>query len=330
MISSNRCVSVVVPVYFEEEVLPQLYERLKKVLEGLADDFIYEIVFVNDGSTDNSIEIMKELASFDSQVRIVDLARNFGHQIAVSAGLRYVTGDCVVIMDADLQDPPELIPAMVSKWLGGFEVVYGVRKNRNDPFLKKNLASFYYRILSKASEVNLPLDTGDFCLMDHRVVSELISLKEARPYVRGLRSWVGFRQTGIEFDRPERAAGAPKYNLIKSLRLGIDGMMSFTDLPLKSAGMLGIAIASVSLLLGIGTMFYSLLQTLGVINGYNFSRLDALLTFAIVMLVGLLFIYLGLLGQYLGRIFIEVKRRPLFVVRDAIGFDKRTNPLEKK
>jgi glycosyltransferase involved in cell wall biosynthesis len=234
----NILCSVIVPMYNEEEVIPETYRRLTKVMEGFGES--YEIIFINDGSRDNTKAMLSELCKTDKRVKMIDFARNFGHQIAITAGMDYAAGECMVIIDGDLQDPPELIPEMIKIWRSGYDVVYGKRKARQgETFFKKFTAKAFYRILGKLTDIDIPVDTGDFRLIDRRVCEALKQLPERNRYVRGLMSWVGFKQTAIEFERSERFAGETKYPLKKMLKLAMDGIMSFSYKPLKIASYLG-------------------------------------------------------------------------------------------
>lgn len=312
-ILNNFKLSIVVPICDEEEVLEQLYSRLEKILNG---NFNYEVIFVNDYSRDRSLEILKKISQKDDRYKIVSFSRNFGHQIAVSAGLKFSTGDAIVVMDGDLQDPPELIPKFLEKWQEGYEVVYAVRKKRKEPLLLRIAYKTYYRILKRVTKINIPLDSGDFCLMDKKVVVLLNSLPERTRFVRGLRSWVGFRQVGLEYERDKRFAGKAKYNFTRLLKLATDGVISFSDAPLKIATILGFVISFLSICYGIYIFIDVIFHFNTRVPGW--SSLVVGMTF----LGGIQLIVLGFIGEYLIRIFEEVKSRPLYIIDELIGFEK--------
>lgn len=304
-----RC-TIVVPVHNEAETLPELYRRVSSVTG--VNEQLYELIFVNDGSQDASLEIMKTLHDQDRRVKVIDLSRNFGHQVAVSAGLDHAHGDVVIVMDADLQDPPELLQAFLAKWREGFDVIYGIRRRRKEGVLKRLLSVGFYRIFRKISAVNMPLDAGAFSLIDARVVDLLRSMPERTRFIPGLRSWVGFRQTGIEYDRPPRHAGTA-VRMTRLFRLAIDGLTSFSYLPLQMASYAGFTIAGLSFLAAVYYL-YGRLTTNKPVLGF------ATIVILILFLGGVQLITLGIIGEYIGRIFDEVKHRPLYVVRDRIGF----------
>lgn len=298
--------SVVLPVFNEEQNLPALYRRLTAVLD--AEALSYEIVFVDDGSTDGSTAMLYGLAADDPRVRVVELARNFGHQVAISAGLDFARGDAVIVMDADLQDPPEVLPDFIAEWRAGSDVVYAVREQRKENWLKRLAYAAFYRTLRKVANVDIPLDAGDFCIMDRKVVDLLQSMPERNRFVRGIRSWVGLRQTGLRYERHARHAGRPKYTFGRLTLLALDGFISFSHTPLRIASLLGFSISLLSFLLA-GFYFVKKL-TLG-LNPPGFATLVV----AIFFLAGIQLITIGVMGEYVGRIFDEVKQRPLYVVR---------------
>lgn len=306
--------SLVVPVYNEEEVLPELQRRLAALIRELGTSV--EIILVDDGSRDRTGEILAELCRANPGFRSIHLARNFGHQAAVSAGVNRASGRAVVIMDADLQDPPELIPAMLAKWREGYEVVYAQRMRRErEGWFKRFAAWLFYRVLQRLTDVRIPGDTGDFCLMDRRVVDHLNALPERNRYIRGLRAWLGFRQAAVPFDRPGRAAGEPKYTFWKSLRLSLDAMVGFSKLPLRIGTYLGILAAVASFLLG---LFYLAKKLILGFPVQGWASIVVIMLF----LGGVQLLTLGIIGEYLSRIYDEVKQRPLYVVRETIGFDE--------
>lgn len=298
--------SVVIPVYNEQENLPELLSRLLKVLNTIG--LSYEIVFVDDGSKDQSPSLLYQLSGQDEHLVVVELARNFGHQIAVSAGLDYVRGQGIVVMDADLQDPPEVLPQFIAKWQEGYEVVYAIRQQRKESWLKRVAYAVFYRILHQLADIDIPLDSGDFCIMDRRVVEILNAMPERNRFVRGIRSWVGFRQTGLAYERSTRYAGKSKYSFRKLLALALDGLISFSYVPLRVIAVAGFGVSAFSIALAI---FYALKRILVGLNPPGFATL----TVALFFLSGVQLITLGVIGEYIGRISDEVKQRPLYIVR---------------
>ncbi|MBC6297339.1 glycosyltransferase family 2 protein [Listeria sp. FSL L7-1517] len=306
--------SCIVPVFNEEEVLVKTYQRLTKVMQSL--EGTYEIIFVNDGSKDLTRSILQKLSSEDNCVKALHFSRNFGHQIAITAGANYASGKAVVVIDADLQDPPELIIQMVEKWKEGYQVVYAQRIKRNgETFFKKQSASLFYRILSKLTDINIPVDTGDFRLMDAQVCRELASLHEKNPFVRGQVSWLGFKQTAIHYERDERAAGETKYPLKKMIKLSIDGITSFSYRPLKLASYLGVITAFIGFVYSLIVLFQKF---------FTNTTLTGWTSIIILQLVfgGIILFILGLIGEYIGRIYDEVKDRPLYIIEEENGFSK--------
>ncbi len=305
-------VSVVVPVYNEASNLPPLTERLEVVLDYFST---YEIVFVNDGSRDNSKHIILGACSRNSSIKLLSLSRNFGHQAAIGAGLSHVSGDVVIVMDGDLQDPPELIPRFIDKWREQWDVVSAVRQKRKENFLKRFCYYAFSRLLGRLTSFDMPLDSGDFSLMDRRVVEVLNQLPERNRFVRGLRSWVGFRQTIIEYERAARLSGRPKYSYAGLVRLAYDGLTSFSDAPLRLATGLGLAFMVLSLL-GIPVVIYIGL-TVGSKEVPGWSS-----TILLILLVsGVQFCLIGILGEYIGRILRETKGRPEFLVEEKVNFE---------
>lgn len=311
-------ISVVIPIYNEEEVLTYLYEWVVKVLEQIG--MFYEVIFIDDGSSDNSLKIMKEFNKKNPRVKIVSFSRNFGHQVAVMTGLRYACGDCTIVMDGDLQDPIEVIIEMIKKWQEGFDVVYGIRRNRKEIWIKRICYKTYYYLLHKISLLHIPADAGDFCLMSRRVVLRMQKFYEERPFVRGLRSWVGFKQTGIEYERAIRLAGRPKYNLIGLFRLAFDGIFSFSTIMLRIATVVGLIVSFISIAYAIYIALNRILIALGFVDNRHLIPGWSTLVCSILFLMGLQFIFIGILGEYVGRIFSQVKGRPLSVVDEEVGF----------
>jgi dolichol-phosphate mannosyltransferase len=308
--SPRPAVSVVVPVYNELENLPQLYQRLTAVLERSEPS--YEIVFVNDGSRDGGADILREMGARDCRVVVVELARNFGHQIAISAGLDYALGSAVIVMDADLQDPPEVLPEFIAKWREGFEVVYAVRQHRKEGWFKRAAYKLFYRLLQRVANINIPLDSGDFCIMNRRVVDLLNGMPERNRFVRGIRSWVGLSQVGLEYERQPRYAGKPKYTFSRLVYLALDGLVSFSFLPLRTITVIGFVVSLVSIALAI---IYAIQKVTVGLSPAGFATTIV----AILFLAGVQLVTIGVIGEYVGRIFEEVKRRPLYIVRRVMG-----------
>jgi polyisoprenyl-phosphate glycosyltransferase len=306
--------SIIIPIYNEEENITEMYRRLNLVMEAL--DGETELILIDDGSRDNSLNMMRELHHKDSRVRYLSFARNFGHQIAVTAGLNFAQGEAAVIMDADLQDPPELIFQMIEKWQEGYHVVYAARLSRKkEGWLKRFTAYAFYRILRRLADVDIPPDTGDFCLMDKQVVDVINSMPERNRYVRGLRAWVGFRQTAVYFERDPRFAGEVKYTFAKSLALAINGIMSLSKVPLRVATYLGLLSAGVALLMMVLVLYWRLFDPTAPLIGFT------LITIAIFFLGAVQLICIGILGEYIGRIYEEVKGRPIYTLKETAGFN---------
>lgn len=310
-------ISIVIPIFNEEENLQHLYSRLKNAAPSWGES--YEIVLVDDGSRDRSLEIMKSFATADDCVRVIKLSRNFGHQPAISAGIQSAKGDCVVIMDGDLQDPPEELHRFLDKWREGYDVVYAVRTKRKEGFFKKMAYAAFYRILTWISDIEIPLDSGDFCVMDRKVVNTIVKeMPEQVRFVRGLRAYAGFKQVGVKYERAERAAGEVKYTFKKLMELALDGLFGFSNFPLRMATYLGFIIAIPSFLVG---FFFIIHRIIGFkIFGHSPAETPGTATLAVGMyfLGGVILIILGILGEYIGRIYIEVKRRPFFVIEEVI------------
>ncbi len=301
--------SIVAPVFNEAETLPHFYERVAHIMEDIGETF--EIVLVNDGSRDKTYAIMKELHEKDARVRVVDFSRNFGHQIAISAGLDYAQGDAVVILDSDLQDPPEVIPELIARWKDGAEVVYAQRATRKgETFFKLATAAAFYRLIRRITAVDIPSDTGDFRLLDRQVVDTLVKMREHHRFMRGLSAWVGFRQEAVKYERQERFAGTTKYPLTKMIRFSLDAITSFSHVPLQIATSLGFALALVSLL---GILIAIILRV------FTDAIVGQATTLIMVLFMGgIQLIFLGIIGEYLGRIYDEVRARPLYIVRKVL------------
>jgi dolichol-phosphate mannosyltransferase len=312
MPTDRPTLSVVAPCFNEEGVLHELYRRISQVLDGAGES--WELVLVNDGSRDRTPQIMRELRAQDPRVKIVDFARNFGHGIAVTAGMDYAMGDAVVLIDADLQDPPELILEMLAKWREGYEVIYAIRsKRQGETWFKEFTAKAFYRLIYRITDIKIPMDTGDFRLMDRKVVEALKQMREHHRFMRGMSVWVGFRQTGVTYVRAERYAGETKYPLKKMVKFALDGITSFSFLPLQLAMYVGFVAAGLAIL---GILAAVILRLSGSQAFYG----QASTLVSVLFLGGVQLICLGIIGEYLGRIYDEVKGRPLYIVREAVGF----------
>ncbi|MFC3750348.1 glycosyltransferase family 2 protein [Paenibacillus sp. GCM10012306] len=303
--------SIIIPMFNEEAVIQETYRRIKKVMGTTGES--YELLFVNDGSTDHCAEMIEEYSHWDESVRLIDLSRNFGHQVAITAGMDYAQGDAIVIIDADLQDPPELILEMIEEWKVGYDVVYAKRvKRHGESLFKKWTASLFYRVLRYSTDISIPVDTGDFRLIDRKVCDQLKRLPEKNRFVRGLVSWVGFRQKAIEYERDERLAGETKYPLKRMIKLSLDGITSFSYKPLKLAGYLG-GVLSAAGFFYLMYVLYLAIFTDSVVKGWA-SMIGISLTFN-----GFVLVMLGILGEYVGRIYDETKGRPLYIVEEVYG-----------
>jgi len=308
---SNPTLGLVIPCFNEEAVLPQLLAALEAFCAKAPCPI--RILFIDDGSKDRTFDILAEATQRHPHMACLRFSRNFGHQIAVAAGLRYVQGDVVGVLDADLQDPPEVLLQMMAKWRDGFDVVYGVRQNRKEGLLLRTAYALFYRLLKRVANVELPLDAGDFCLMDRRVVDCLKQMPEHSPFIRGLRGWVGFRQNGFPYDRAARAGGESKYNFGRLLNLAVQGLVSFSGVPLRLAAWIGVLASG----LGFCLMIWALVSALvldKVPPGW------ASLAVMVLFFGGVQLIVLGIMGEYLGRIFDEVKNRPHFVIDSSAGW----------
>ncbi|OGK51919.1 glycosyl transferase [Candidatus Roizmanbacteria bacterium RIFCSPLOWO2_01_FULL_42_14] len=301
-------ISIILPVYNEEENIQPIYERVTAVLQKLTK--AYEIIFVNDGSRDRTAELLITLQKKDTYVRVLTFTRNFGHQAAVTAGLDHCTGDYVAILDADLQDPPEVLPEFLKKLEDGYDVVYAIRTSRKENFFKRVAYSGFYRLLKAVSNIDIPLDSGDFCVMTRRVVLTMRKLPERNRFVRGIRSWVGFKQTGLAYERAERHAGNSKYTFRKLLQLATDGILSFSYIPLRLMTFGGLFAFFMSII-GVFVALYLRLFTHTFVPG--FATTVVLLMFS----GGLIMLGLGIIGEYIARIYDEVKQRPPYVLVDA-------------
>jgi glycosyltransferase involved in cell wall biosynthesis len=307
--------SVIVPCFNEETVLHETNDRLLAVLEQICRNF--EVIYVDDGSVDSTPELLREMQIHEVRIRVVRLSRNFGHQVAITAGLEHARGDAVVIIDADLQDPPEVIRHFFQKWLDGHDVAYGVRTERlGETAFKRGTAKLFYRFISRLSETRIPLDTGDFRLMDRGVVDALLAMPERDRFVRGMVSWLGFSQVAVPYRRAPRFAGDTKFSLLRMMSLATDGIVSFSILPLRLATWIGFAASGIALV-EIVLALLSRLFTTGLVRGWTSTVI------AIWFVGGVQLICMGIIGEYVGRIYGESKRRPLYVIRERLGFEAR-------
>jgi len=317
---NNPHLSVVIPVFNEAEVIAELARRLHEALSSVSDDF--EVVFVDDGSYDPSYALLTDLHKQDSRWKVIKLSRNFGHQVAITAGLDAASGDAVVVMDGDLQDPPEVIPELVQKWKEGFDVVHAVRKKRRaENPLRRAVIFLFYRLLNSLAGIRLPLDAGDFRLISRRATDIFKKFHERSRYVRGLLTWVGLRQTSVHYVREGRAAGKSKYSLTRLVRLGLDGITSFSNVPLKLASCLGFVISFICLAYAAYIFVAKLVYGLHPV-GY------ASLIVAILFVGGVQLIAIGILGEYIGRLYEEAKRRPLYVIDTTLGVTAKNDDAD--
>lgn len=301
--------SVIIPVFNEEKNITLLHQRLSEVIRKITHD--YELLFVNDGSRDNTLALVKNVSKQDPHVRYIDFSRNFGHQIAVTAGLDYALGDAVVIIDADLQDPPELIKEMYSKMKEGYDVVYAKRKSRKgETFMKKLTAKIFYRLLQRITSVNIPVDTGDFRIISRQVVNVVKNMPEQQKYLRGQIAWAGYRQTFMEYERQERHAGETGWPYRKMIRFALDGITSFSNFPLKFATVSGIIVSCISFILILYAL-YSRFITREYVAGW------ASLMIVVLFMGGIQLLSIGIIGEYISRISANVRNRPLYIVRET-------------
>jgi glycosyltransferase involved in cell wall biosynthesis len=310
---SDFLLSVVIPCMNEEDVLTETVTRLTSALDSV--ELRFELILVDDGSSDSTPRLLREIREREQRVRVIRLSRNFGHQVAITAGLEHARGDAIVIIDADLQDPPEVILAFIAKWLQGYDVVYGIRTQRDGESAFKLLtAKLFYRLMRRLSDTEIPLDTGDFRLMDRRAVDALISMPERDRFVRGMVSWVGFAQTAVLYERATRFAGTTKYPLFKMLKFATDGIVSFSSVPLRLATWTGFAVSGIAVC---GILFSMFARIFGSswVKGWTSTVI------AVLFLGGVQLVCLGIIGEYIGRIYGETKRRPLYIIREKLGFD---------
>ncbi len=307
-------ISVIIPIYNEEKTLPELHRRLTATLHPLRKDF--EIILIDDGSRDNSFALMQEARARDPHVKTIRLSRNFGHQIAISAGIDLAAGEAVVLMDGDLQDPPELLSTMIARWREGYQVVYTVKRTRKENRVKRLAFHSFYRVLHALSPIEIPMEAGNFSLLDRSVVQVLRSMPERNRYISGMRAWAGFRQIGISYDRDARYAGKPGMSLRRLVELALDGIISFSKAPLRVAIYLGLLAAAVSFLGGLYVLSEKLFMDKAILGW-------ASTIVSITFLGGLTLMTLGVIGEYIGRIYDEVKQRPLYIIQETAGFAPR-------
>ncbi len=312
--------SIIIPIFNEELTLPELHERLLSATSSL--DTSFEVILIDDGSRDRSFELMKQIHEKDHRFKIISFSRNFGHQIAITAGLDVAEGDAVILMDGDLQDPPELLPKMIAKWHEGYQVVYTVKTSRKENPLKRIAFTAFYRVLHALSSVKIPMDAGNFSLIDRKVVDVLRRTPERHRYISGLRAWAGFRQIGIEYARDARFAGEPQMSIRRLFSLAFDGIFSFSNVPLRAAMYVGFTAAIVAFLGGL-FVIYEKLFTNKAILGWASTIVT------ITFLGGLTLMTLGIIGEYVGRIYDEVKERPLYIISEGIGFKRDITRLPR-
>lgn len=307
---NNKIISIIVPVLNEEENLRPLYNRIMKNIKG----YKYELIFVNDGSTDSSEQVIHKFRKVDHNVKLINLSRNFGHQIAVSCGIDFSQGDAAIILDADLQDPPEIIPKMIQRWKEGYDIVYGKRTSRKgeNPF-KIITANLFYKLIYLLSGKKIPENVGDFRLISKRVINVLKETREYQRFVRGIISWTGYRQVGVEFKREKRFSGKSKYTIVSMIKLALDALFSFSFFPLRIASYLGILTAVGTVMLIFYTLFVTAQGT--TVKGWSSTIVT------ILFLGGIQLIAIGIIGEYLGRIYEEVKRRPLYIIDNSFGIN---------
>jgi dolichol-phosphate mannosyltransferase len=326
MADISPVLSLILPIFNEEEIIPELDRRLRLFFDDIGDPVgqSWEVIFVNDGSRDNSLALLKELAAREPRYKVLSFARNFGHQMAITAGLDRADGQAVVVMDADLQDPPEVVKAMVAKWLEGFDVVYAVRSQRHgETWFKRLTAAVFYRLLrAMLGGISIPVDAGDFRLMSRQVVLTLRALRERHRFVRGMVAWIGFRQIAVTYERPARFAGETKFPLRKMLRFAIDGITSFSSVPLRFATWLGVAAGVVAFIGGVWAVYEKLWGT-GTVAGWTTIMILIALGSSAQLLM------MGILGEYVGRIYEEVKHRPLYIVGEEINLGGEARPSRR-
>jgi dolichol-phosphate mannosyltransferase len=312
---SELTYSFVIPIHDEEDSLRELYNRMSSMIQTL--DGPAEVILVDDGSRDASYPIMLDLNRLDPRFKVVRLSRNFGHQLAITAGLDLARGQAVVVMDGDLQHPPEIVPELIARWREGYEIVFGVMRERTERWLKRTTARNYYRLLRRMSDVDVPESAGDFRLVDRSALVAFRAMRERNRYIRGMFSWVGFRQIGVPYDCPPRFAGRSKYTFARMLKLARDGLVSFSNLPLQLVLNLGFAVSALSFLVGLAAIAA---KVAGIFAVPGWASIVVIVSF----MGGIQLVVLGVMGEYVSRIYDEVKQRPLYIVRDLQGFDDST------
>lgn len=305
-------ISIVIPIFNEEENIPELLSRLVQVLSPICD---YEILLVDDGSSDNSTLLIAQHCHENKRVKLIAFSRNFGHQVAISAGMKYAMGDALIVMDGDLQDPPEALPLFIAKWQEGYDVVYAIRQKRKEHAIKRLLYYTFYRILAKLSRFDIPLDSGDFAIIDRKIYHILTSLPERNKFIRGLRAWSGFKQVGLEYERAARLRGTPKFTFRKLVKLAYDGLISFSDVPLKFASWLGFLFVFLSIVSIVALLVMKIFSDQINLQGWTSTII------VILFIGGLQLLLLGIFGEYISRIFDEVKQRPEFILSKKINLD---------
>lgn len=316
-------ISIVIPTYRSEDNLPVLLDRICKVF--LNENMDFEIIVVDDNSPDNTLVFLRKIAQQQPKIKVISLARNFGQQVAISAGLKHIKGEAAIIMDDDLQDPPEFISELIKKWKEGYDIVYAIKQNRKEGFLKKAAYKLFYKILAKLSEIEVPRDSGDFCIMSRQIVTVLNGMNERDRFVRGLRAWVGYRQTGIECDRGKRHSGKPAYTFSKMIKLSLDGIFSLSNKPLKLTSWFGFIMSFFAFIGIIITFFQRIFSYIYPESRFAVWPGFSSILLSILLIGGMQLISIGIIGEYIGRIFNEVKQRPLYLIKESIGVD----PVEK-
>lgn len=306
--------SIIIPLYNELQTIPELIRRLKPVIDAF--DSSAEVIFVDDASSDDSLQLLRDAHAIDHRFKALHFSRNFGHQIALTAGMDFANGDAIILMDGDLQDPPELLPQLIAEWKKGHEVVYAIKRTRREFFLKRYAFSLFYTILHSVSTINIPIGAGNFSLIDRKVLAVMKQMPERNRYISGMRAWAGFKQTGVEFDREARFAGKPQMSITRLLNLALDGIFSFSKAPLRLGIYIGLFSAMLSFI-GAGYVIYAKIFTDRAILGW------ASVMLAITFLGGIILVTIGIIGEYIGRIFDEVKQRPLYILDDRVGFDSK-------
>jgi glycosyltransferase involved in cell wall biosynthesis len=307
-----RTYSIVIPIYNEHETIPTLFERVRAVIDGF--DGAAEVILVDDGSADDSWRMLVDLHARDPRFKALSLSRNFGHQVAVTAGLDHAQGDAVMVLDGDLQDPPEVLPALIQRWKEGYDVVYAVRTKRKENFVKRAAYALFYRILKRLSELDIPLDSGDFCLIDRKVLTAMKLLPERNRFVRGIRTWVGYKQTGCVYERDRRFAGDSKYTLAKLMGLAYDGIFSVSTLPLRVAVYVGFSLSVLAVMGACWVVYEKIFRGIALVGWPSTMTVMTLLG-------GFILSTLGVIGEYVSRIYQEVKQRPLYLLKGKTGYE---------